>query len=194
MKRLISSFTKSSTLHWENRKDALGVSRLARTHPISRLKSIKIQSPLKDICFEMRTPGHSTHSEPPREKYSPEFNQSGNHRPLLWFKAPGSCSHWQQTLASSIQYWYWSMQNARVVGSRRFSFRFQRKAGEVRQYMTSSEALPGPPERTTCEALGVRQKLQWRPQEDEDQRNTEHLPRKVAGNVQGQSKRELNVG
>jgi hypothetical protein len=61
--------------------------------------------------------------------------------------------------------------------------RFQRRAGS-RSLLTTSK-------RELCEAVKVKLKMQWRPQEVRDIRNT-CLPRKVACSEQSQPKREAN--
>jgi hypothetical protein len=72
------------------------------------------------------------------------------------------------------------MQNVRLTGSGRFPPRFQRKAWEARQ-----EAL----ERVVHEVVRVKPRLQQRLWDVGNVRNTEHLQRKVTGNVWSQPER-----
>jgi hypothetical protein len=82
------------------------------------------------------------------------------------------------------------MQNARVMGSWRLPLRFQRKAWEVRQYFAQSESLQEAPERVIHDAIKVKPKLQWKPQDISVARNVESLLKKAAGNEWSHPKRE----
>lgn len=62
------------------------------------------------------------------------------------------------------------MQNPIVTGSGRLPLGFQRKVWEARQ-----EA----PEKDMGEAVGMKPKVHWRPEEVRDAENTEHLLRKA---------------
>lgn len=71
---------------------------------------------------------------------------------------------WSQSCDASFT----SMQNAEVVGSRRLSLRFQRKAWEAWQCA---------PAREVSEAVEVKLKVQWRPQKVADHGTSEESSR-----------------
>jgi hypothetical protein len=73
------------------------------------------------------------------------------------------------------------MQNSRAVGSQRLLPRFQRKDWDARQRVVRSEFLQVTPERAGHEAMRVKPKLHWGPQEVRNARNVEHLLRKITG-------------
>jgi hypothetical protein len=77
-----------------------------------------------------------------------------------------------------------------VVGLLKFPSGFQRKLWKARQCVAEFEYVGGAPKRVMHEAVKVKSKTQWRPQEVRDARNMEHLLRKVSGHEQSQPRRE----